>query len=116
MRILSCFTAAAALGGTLVLAQAGWASPLMGSLSSASSMSPAGNGTIVKVHGWHCSKKKGWYKGNNVWHRHPRACDEARNYDDDYYYRDDYLKPGRPPNLYINPEIRLRFGNQGDHH
>jgi len=116
MRNLRCFAAAAAVGGLLVLPYAGWASPLTANLSAVGLTTPLiTDGPVLKIHGWHCAKRKGWYKGNKVWHRHRRACYETQVYDDDYYY-DDYPYSGRPPNLYINPGIRLYFGNRGDHH
>lgn len=39
-------------------------------------------GIVQKVHGWHCSRRYGWWKGRKWRHRHLRACDD---YDDDYY-------------------------------
>lgn len=116
MRYCRYFFAVAVLGGMIILPQTGSGSPLAASLTAAGSTTPPiVNSLIQKVHGWHCAKKKGWYKGDKVWHRHRRACYETQVYDDDYYY-DDYPYSGRPPNLYINPGIRLYFGNRGDHH
>lgn len=115
MRYCRYFFAVAVLGGMIILPQTGSGSPLAASLTATGSTTPLIDSLIQKVHGWHCAKKKGWYKGDKVWHRHRRACYETQVYDDDYYY-DDYPYSGRPPNLYINPGIRLYFGNRGDHH
>jgi hypothetical protein len=105
---------AAAVGGVTFLPQAGSAGPLMTSLAAAGSTTPLIiDSPIQKVHGWHCSRKKGWYKGDRVWHHHRRACNETQDYDDDYF-DEDFQHSRRPLNLYINPGIRLRFGNQGD--
>lgn len=109
------YVVAAIVGGLVVLPQAGSTGALT-SLGAAAPQIPVMSGGLVqKVHGWHCSKKKGWYKGDKVWHRHRRACYESQVYDDDdddYY---DYRYSRRSPNLYIEPGIRLHFGNQGDH-
>lgn len=104
---------AAVLGGAITFAHTGWASPLATSLA-VSSKGANANNLALEVHGWHCSRKKGWYKGDKVWHRHRRACQERLDYDDDYFDEDFRVSRG-PPNLYINPGIRLYFGNQGDH-
>jgi hypothetical protein len=106
---------AAAVGGVILLPHAGSASPLMTSLAAAGATTPLFvDSPIQKVHGWHCSRKKGWYKGDRVWHRHRRACYETQDYDNEYFDDDFRYSRGRPPNLYINPGIRLHFGNQGD--
>jgi hypothetical protein len=118
MRNLRCFTAAAAMGGMLVFPQVGWASPLTTNLHSGSSPPPLiVNDLVQKVHSWHCAKRKGWYKGDRVWHRHRRACYESQRYDDDFYDDDDYVYRRRTsPGVYINPgaSIRLHLGGQGD--
>jgi hypothetical protein len=117
MRSLRYLTAATALGGMLVLPQTGWTSPLLTSLPAVGSTAPViADGPVLKVHGWHCAKKKGWYKGDKVWHRHRRACYESQ-YDDDDFYDDDYVYRRRTsPGVYINPgaSIRLHLGGQGD--
>ncbi|HEY7747313.1 MAG TPA: hypothetical protein VH933_01380 [Aestuariivirgaceae bacterium] len=116
MHSLRHFAAAAAIGGMLVLPPASWASPLTATLHAVGSTTPViADDLVLEVHGWHCAKKKGWYKGAKVWHRHRRACYETQVYDDDYYDDDYPYHPGRPPNLYVNPGIRLYFGIQGDH-
>jgi hypothetical protein len=113
MRNLRYFTAAAAMGGMLVLSNTVWASPVTATLPIGSATPPIAD-DLIHIHGWHCAKKKGWYKGDKVWHRHRRACYE--NYDDDY--DDDYRSyPYRTsPGVYINPGagIRLHLGGQGD--
>jgi len=114
MRYWRFFFAAALLGSTITLPHSGWASPLASSLAVGSKGASAGN-PVVEVHGWHCARKRGWYKGDKVWHRHRRACQETMDYDEEYF-DEDFRYSSRPPNLYINPEIRLHFGNQGDHH
>jgi len=113
MRYWRYFLAAAVLGGATTLSHTSWADPLAASLAVGSKGASADN-LVLEVHGWHCSRKKGWYKGDRVWHRHRRACQETLVYDDEYFDEDFRLSPGRPPNLYINPEIRLHFGKQGD--
>ena len=30
-------------------------------------------GRVQKVHGWHCRKRCGWFRGQKAWHRHWRA-------------------------------------------
>lgn len=114
MRCSSYFFAAALLGGVITFPHTGWANPLATSLAFGSKGASADN-LILDIHGWHCSRKKGWYKGDKVWHRHRRACSETLVYDDDYF-DEDFRYSRRPPNLYISPGIRLYFGNQGDHH
>lgn len=117
MRSLRSFTAAAAIGGMLVFPHAVWANPLAASLHAVGSTTPSADDLVVNVHGWHCAKKKGWFKGNRIWHRHRRACYESR-YDDDDFHDDDYYVYRRrtSPGVYINPgaSIRLHLGGQGD--
>jgi hypothetical protein len=114
MRYLRHLFIAAAVGGVIILPQAGSASPLVASLAAADSTTPLiVDSLIQKVHGWHCSRRKGWYKGDKVWHRHRRACYETQYDDDDY---DDYDYRRTSPGVYINPgaSIRLHFGSGGD--
>ena len=89
MRNLKCLLAAAALGGFVALPAAGSAGPLPGGSLAASSSPLVADGLVQKVHGWHCYKRKGWYHGHRVWHRHYRACHYRKRYYDDYY-DDDY--------------------------
>jgi hypothetical protein len=78
--------AAAALGSFVGFPQTGAAAPLAGNL--AAGVPTIADELVQKVHGWHCRKRKGWYHGHRVWHRHRRACYDDSYYDDDYY--DDY--------------------------
>ena len=118
MRSLRILTAAAAMSGMLVLPHAGWANPLAANLHAVGSTTTLSstNDRVLNVHGWHCAKKRGWYKGDKVWHRHRRACYESQ-YDDDPYDDDYYVHRRRTsPGVYINPgaSIRLHLGGQGD--
>ena len=89
MRYCRYFFAVAVLGGMIILPQTGSGSPLAASLTAAGSTTPLTVDSLIqKVHGWHCAKKKGWYKGDKVWHRHRRACYETQDYDDDYFDED----------------------------
>src|SRR5687768_9127265 len=106
MRYWRYFFAAAVLGGALTLPHTGWAGPLATSLATNFKGTSVDN-LILEVHGWHCSRKKGWYKGDRIWHRHRRACNETQDYDDEYF-DEDFQHSKRPLNLYINPGIRLR--------
>ena len=93
MRPLKCVFAAAAIGGLMTFAQTGSATPLANALGTAGAAMPViADDLVQKVHGWHCYKRKGWYHGHRVWHRHRRAC-YKRYYDDDYY-DDDYYDYG----------------------
>ena len=111
---LKYIVATAILGGMIVLPQTGSAGPLASGLGAAGSTLPViANGLVQKVHGWHCARRKGWYKGAKVWHRHRRAC-----YDDSYEddYDDDYRTYRPSPNVYIRPtpHIDLYIGSPGD--
>jgi hypothetical protein len=82
--------AAAVIGGLALSAGPGSASPLAGGLATGPSTVPQiTDGLVQKVHGWHCRKRYGWYRGHKWWHRHRRACD-------DYSYH-----PGIGLNLYF---------------
>src|SRR5215211_1743993 len=103
MRNLRYFFTAAAVSAAMVLPQTGAASPLATSLAAAGSAGPLiADSLVQKVHSWHCSKKKGWYKGSKIWHRHRQACYETQDYDDDDY-NDDYGYYRPSPNVYVNP-------------
>jgi hypothetical protein len=79
MRKLSAFIAAAALGGLAIAATPASASPLASGVVTGNTALPVLDESLVqKVHGWHCRKRFGWYRGDKYWHRHRRAC---RNYD-----------------------------------
>jgi hypothetical protein len=113
MRNLICLLAGAALGSVLALPQSGSASPLATSLVAAGSETALiTDHSIQKVHGWHCVRKKGWYRGEKVWHRHRRACYE--DYDDEY--DDGYYPYRRSPNVYISPtpHIGVHIGSDWD--
>jgi hypothetical protein len=116
MRNLRHLMTAAVMGAGMVLPQTGWAGPLATSLAATGSTTPViADSLIQKVHGWHCSKKKGWYKGEKVWHRHRRACYQTQ-YDDDDGYDDDYDYYRRSQSPYPGASIRLHFGSGGDWH
>jgi hypothetical protein len=82
MRKLPYVFAAAALASLTLSAGPGSASPLTGSLATGAAVPEFNEGLVQKVHGWHCRKRYGWYRGHKWWHRHRRACDD---YDDDHY-------------------------------
>jgi hypothetical protein len=114
MRNLKHVFAAAILGCVIVLPQTGSAGPLAASLGAASSTIPViADGPIQKVHGWHCSRRYGWYKGRKWRHRHIRACDD---YDDEY--DEDYRTYRPTPNVYIRPvpQIGVYIGGHGGGH
>jgi len=74
--------AAAAISGLVFATAPSSASPLASGLASVNTTLPALNeGMVQKVHGWHCGRRYGWWKGHKWRHRHLRACDD---YDDDY--------------------------------
>ena len=113
MRNLRYFLAVAAVGYVIVLPATGSASPLAASLTAAGSATPLIiDHLIQKVHGWHCERRKGWYKGKRRWHSHPRACNE--DYDD---YDEDYRTYRPTPNVYIRPvpHIGVYIGGGGGH-
>ncbi len=89
MRNLKYLLAAAAIGSFMVLPQTSSASPLgVGLTSAGPATSEINNGLVQKVHGYHCEKRKGWYRGDRQWHRHSKACKRRYNDDDDYsHYR-----------------------------
>jgi hypothetical protein len=81
MRTLKYLLAAAGLGSLVALPQSSTASPLAGGLTSTgSATSEITYSLLQKVHGYHCVKRKGWYRGNTWWHSHPGACDNDKNY------------------------------------
>ena len=83
------------LGSLMALPQSSSASPLgVGLTSAGSATSEITDGLVQKVHGYHCEKRKGWYRGDRQWHRHRKACKRRYNDDDDYYYpRRSYYRP-----------------------
>src|SRR6185503_3143567 len=85
LRKASYLLAAAAISGLALAATPSSASPLASGLANGNTALPAlSEGLVQKVHGWHCGKRKGWYHGHRVWHRHRRACYDNDYYDDDY--------------------------------
>lgn len=75
MRQLPYLFAAAAISGLALSANPGSASPLASGLTNGSATPAEVNeGLVQKVHGWHCRKRYGWYRGDKYWHRHRRAC------------------------------------------
>jgi hypothetical protein len=110
MRTLRHLFAAMAVGCVTVFPATGSASPLATSLPAAGSVTPLiADNLIEQIHGWHCDRRRGWYKGKRRWHSHPRACyDDYDDYDDDYTYRP-------TPNVYIRPvpQIGVYIGGGG---
>jgi hypothetical protein len=75
MRSLPYLIAAAAISGLALSAAPSSASPLASGLTSGNATLPEiSEGLVQKVHGYHCRKRFGWYRGDKYWHRHPRAC------------------------------------------
>jgi hypothetical protein len=69
-------------------------------LAGAKTMIPAvGENSVQQVHGWHCRKRYGWYRGHKYWHRHWRACE-----DDDYSYYNPYAFYGAPFFFYFDDD------------
>jgi hypothetical protein len=108
MRKLPLLMAAAAIGALGFTAGPSMASPLAGGLTNGTL--PELNEGLVKVHGWHCRKRYGWYRHHKYWHRHRRACDD---YDDYSYYPYSY---GYPYAYGFGPSIEFSFGDFGGHH
>ena len=87
MRKLPYLIAAAAISGLAFTANPGMASPLAGGLSSGSAANPELNeGLVQKVHGRHCKRRYGWFRGDKRWHRHRRACHYGYRYYHPYAY------------------------------
>ena len=86
MRKFACLFAIAAIGGLTSFASVGSASPLAAGVAGAGAVVPTVSDDLVqKVHGWHCRRRYGWYRGHKYRHRHRRACYNRYHYDDDYY-------------------------------
>jgi hypothetical protein len=110
MRNPKYLLAAAAMGGLLALPQTSSASPLgVGLAASGSTIPMITDGLVQKVHGWHCRKRKGWYHGHRVWHRHRRACYDY-DYDDYDYYDYSYY----PYYAYPFPFFSFHFDDDDD--
>lgn len=109
MRKLPLLMAAAAIGALGFTAGPSMASPLAGGLTSGA-VPELNEGLVQKVHGWHCRRRFGWYRGHKYRHRHRRACD---NYDD---YSYGYSPYGYGyPYAYGGPSIVFGFGDFGHH-
>jgi hypothetical protein len=65
--------AAAAISGLALTANPASASPLTSGLGGAT-VPEFNEGLVQKVHGYHCRKRWGWYRGHKYLHRHRRAC------------------------------------------
>lgn len=75
MRTLTYAFAVAALSSLALGAGPTSASPLASGLGSGNAAIPeVSDGLVQKVHGWHCRRRFGWYRGDKYWHRHRRAC------------------------------------------
>lgn len=120
MRNLKYLCTAAALGSLMLFPQTSSAAPFGSALGAAGQAAPVvADGLVQKVHGWHCYKRRGWYHGHRVWHRHRRACYKQRYYDDDYdddYYNYGYYRPYQAyPYYYPGPFIGFSFGGRRHH-
>jgi hypothetical protein len=81
------FFAAAALSGFVLAATPSLAGPLASGLMRGNGSLPALNeGLVQKAHGWHCSRRWGWYRGVKRRHRHLAACEDYYYDDDEYFY------------------------------
>jgi hypothetical protein len=81
MRRLTYLFAAAAISGLALSAGPGSANPLASGLTSGNATLPEiSEGLVQKVHGYHCRKRFGWYRGDKYWHRHRRACHYSYRY------------------------------------
>jgi hypothetical protein len=79
MKRLFYVLASVAIGGVAMYAPPVSASPLAGG-SVGGNSSEISEGLVQKVHGWHCRRKFGWYRGDKYWHRHRKACYSSRYY------------------------------------
>jgi hypothetical protein len=94
MRKLKYLLAAAALGSLVALPQSSTASPLASGLTSAGpATSEITDGLIQKVHGYHCTKRKGWYRGKTWWHSHKGACNDDKDKSRGSNYRPSNCSP-----------------------
>jgi hypothetical protein len=75
MRKLPYVLAAAALSSLALSASPTSASPLASGLTNAT-VSEVHEDRVQKVHGWHCRKRYGSYRGHKWWHQHWRACQD----------------------------------------
>jgi hypothetical protein len=118
MRKLPLFMAAAAIGAFGLSAGPSMASPLAGGLTGGTA-AELNEGLVQKVHGWHCSRRYGWYHHHKYWHRHRRACADYNDYSYDYspYAYGGYPYGGYPYAYGFGaPFIGFSFGGFGGHH
>jgi hypothetical protein len=112
MRKLPLLMAAAAIGALGFTAGPSMASPLAGGLTNGT-LPELNEGPVQKVHGWHCRKRYGWYRGHKYRHRHRRACDDYNDYDD-YSYGYSPYGYGYPYAYgFGGPFIGFSFGDGG---
>jgi hypothetical protein len=110
MRKLPLLMAAAAIGALGFTAGPSMASPLAGGLTNGT-LPELNEGLVQKVHGWHCRKRYGWFRGHKYRHRHRRACDD---YYDDYSYGYSPYVYGSPYAYgFGGPFIGFSFGDGG---
>jgi hypothetical protein len=102
--------AAVAVSGLILAAQPSSATLVSGGVSGVTVMPALEDGFVQKVHGWHCSRRYGWFRGRKWRHRHIRACDD---YDDDYY---PYTYGGYYPGPFIGFGIDFDDDNHGHKH
>lgn len=76
--------AAAAVGSLVLLTPPAPASPIAAGMNAAAMPPVMSGGLVEKAHGWHCRKRKGWYRGKSRLHRHQKAC---RDYHHSQRYR-----------------------------
>jgi hypothetical protein len=75
MRKLINAIAITAVSGLTSFAASGSAAPISGWVSGGAVPTLDSDGLVQKVHGWHCRKRYGWYRGREYRHRHWQACD-----------------------------------------
>lgn len=110
MRKLACLFAVAAVGG-LMSASVASAGPLAAGLSGTKPVMPVvEENSVQQVHGWHCRKRYGWFRGHKYSHRHRRACYDYDDYDD-YDYGYSY----HPYPFYGAPFFSFHFGDDDGH-
>ena len=110
MRKIPYLITAIAVSGLAVSAGPVSANPLASGLANGiGTVASLDDGLVQKVHGWHCRKRKGWYRGHKRWHRHRRACEDY-----DYSYHQPYYYGGYPY-AYGGPVISFEFGNRRHH-
>jgi hypothetical protein len=112
MNKLALTAFAAAIGGLAFAVAPSSASPLAGGLTNGT-LPQLNEGLVQKVHGWHCRKRYGWYRGHKYRHRHRSACDDYNDYDD-YSYGYSPYGYGYPYAYgFGGPFIGFSFGDGG---